>query len=292
MSVVIDVRELRKAYGGVVALDGVSFSVEEGEVFGVLGPPGAGKTTLAECVQGLRARDGGHLEVLGRDPAAGRAEVTGRLDAGLREGTATDRARLAGTLSLYGSFYRDPADWQRLVEAVGLSPGAPEGGLERALAEVGNPEVAVFDGLTAGLDRQAREETWELVESVRSGGTTVLLVTEHWEEAERLCDRVALMDRGRIAVTDRPDRLLARVRSGQRVQFRPSAPFDHGLLARLPGVSGVNRQGEQVVVTGTEGVLEQVTGLLAQHRVEARELRADQAALDAFLGLISRRSEP
>ncbi|MEU6234606.1 ABC transporter ATP-binding protein [Kitasatospora sp. NPDC047058] len=302
MSVVIDVRNLRKTYGDVVAVDDVSFAVEEGEIFGILGPRGAGKTTIVECVEGLRDRDGGRIDVLGCDPRPARSGITRRIDARLQDGRAADRLRVAEALSLYSSFYRDPADWRRLVDAVGLTggpggdgpsaglSGEPDEQLAGVLAQVGNPQVAVFDELTTGLDRQSREDTWDLIEAVRASGVTILLVTEFWEEAERLCDRIALMDKGRLAVTDTPARLLERVRSGQRIQFRPSVPFDHNLLAQLPDVSGVNRQGDHVVVTGNDNALGEVTSLLAHHRVLAGNLRVDEAALDAFLALISKRA--
>ncbi|MBO1415277.1 ATP-binding cassette domain-containing protein [Streptomyces sp. FH025] len=302
MSVVIDVRNLCKAFGGIVAVDDVSFTVEEGEIFGILGPRGAGKTTIVECLEGLRDRDDGRIEVLGHDPRSERSGITRQLDARLRNGRASDRAWVAEALPLYSSFYRDPADWRRLMDALGRGTGPggrpaddgpdgrPDEQLEAALAAAGNPQVAVFDELTTGLDRWDREATWDLIETVRAGGVTILLVTEHWEEAERLCDRIALMDKGRLTLTDTPARLLERVRSGQRIQFGPSAPFDHGLLARLPGITGVNRQGDHVVVTGDDDALGEVTALLADLRVTPEDLRVDQAALDAFLALISKRA--
>ncbi|MER6400556.1 ABC transporter ATP-binding protein [Kitasatospora sp. NPDC001603] len=312
MSVVIEVRNLHKTYGDRVAVDDVSFSVEEGEIFGILGPAGAGKTTILECLEGLRDRDGGRIEVLGRDPRPERTGVTRQIDARLQDDRAPDHPRIAEALSLFSSFYRDPGDWQRLMDALGFTTGngtetagngtevagpasgrpdqRPDQVLASALERVGNPKVAVFDELTTGLDPRSRRDTWELIEAVRASGVTILLVTGSWEEAERLCDRVALIDRGRLTVTDTPARLLERVRSGQRIQFRPSAPFDHRLLARLPEVSGVNRQGDHVVVTGTDEALGKVTSLLARHQVLAENLRVDQDALEAFLGLISRRS--
>ncbi|MER7674801.1 ABC transporter ATP-binding protein [Kitasatospora sp. NPDC096128] len=304
MSAVIDVRNLFKAFDGIPAVDDVSFTVEEGEVFGILGPRGAGKTTIVECLEGLRDRDDGRIEVLGHDPRPERSGVTRRLDARLRDGRECDRTRVAEALSLYSSFYRDPADWRRLMDTLGRDTGPagrpaddapsarPDEQFAAALARAGNPQVAVFDGLTTGLERWDREATWDLIESVHADGVTILLVTEHWEEAERLCDRIALMDKGRLTLTDTPARLLERVRSGQRIQFRPSAPLDHGLLARLPDVSGVNRQGDHVVVTGNDDALGEVTALLAELRVTPENLRVDQAALDAFLALVSRRAAP
>ncbi|WP_308130161.1 ABC transporter ATP-binding protein [Kitasatospora aureofaciens] len=300
MSVVIDVQNLHKTYGDLVAVDDVSFTVEEGEIFGILGPSGAGKTTIVECIEGLRNRDGGRITVLGCDPRLERAEITQQIDARLQNGRAPDRLQIAEALSLYSSFYRDPAHWRQLMDALGLTTGSGcdsrSGGrdqlLAAVLAQAGNPQVAVFDELTTGLDPQSRQDTWELIEAVRASGVTIVLVTDLWEEAERLCDRIALMDKGRVAVTDTPARLLERVRSGQRIQFRPSAPFNHDLLAQLPGVSGVNRQGGHVVVTGNDNALSEVTSVLAHHRITAGNLRVDQAALDAFLALIGRRSAP
>ncbi|MFF2077409.1 ATP-binding cassette domain-containing protein [Kitasatospora sp. NPDC058162] len=304
MSAVIDVRNLFKAFDGIPAVDDVSFSVEEGEIFGILGPRGAGKTTIVECLEGLRDRDDGRIEVLGHDPRSERSGITRRLDARLRDGRECERTRVAEALSLYSSFYRDPADWRRLMDTLGRDTGPagrpaddapsaqPDEQFAAALTRAGNPQVAVFDELTTGLKRWDREATWDLIESVRADGVTILLVTEHWEEAERLCDRIALMDKGRLTLTDTPAKLLERVRSGQRIQFRPSAPLDHGLLARLPDVSGVNRQGDHVVVTGNDDALGEVTALLAELRVTPENLRVDQAALDAFLALISKRAAP
>ncbi len=296
MPAVIEVRNLRKKYGDLVAVDDVSFSVEEGEIFGILGPDGAGKTTTVECVEGLRERDGGDINVLGLDPHTERAEITERLGVQLQGGRLPDRMRVAEALSLYSSFYRDPADWRELMDALDLTPkaktpfGKLSGGqkqrLSVALALVGNPQVAVMDELTTGLDPQARHETWELIETVRASGVTILLVTHFMEEAERLCDRIALVDKGRVAVIDTPSRLIERVRTGQRIRFRPSAPFEDGLLTRLPDVTGVTRRGDHVTVTGTPNALNAITSVLAARKVVPLHLRVEQATLeDAFLAL-------
>jgi ABC-2 type transport system ATP-binding protein len=192
MSAVIDVQHLHKRFGNRVAIEDVSFSVGEGEVFGLLGATGAGKTTVLECLVGLRVPDGGAIRVLGHDPCRERAEVTKRLGGDVEAGRSRD---LAPALSLYHSFYRDPAVWRSLMDT-------PES-LDR-LALAGNPDVLVFDNLTADLDAEARREMWAMVESVRDGGTTVLLATSCLDEAERLCDRVALIDRGRVAIIGSP----------------------------------------------------------------------------------------
>ncbi len=299
MPAVIEVQNLRKSYGETVAVNDVSFTVEEGEIFGILGPNGAGKTTTVECVEGLRAPDGGGIRVLGLDPRRDRAELTQQLGAQLQDSELPERLRVAEALRLYSSFYRQPADWRALMELLGLTGkagtrfGKLSGGqkqrLSIALALVGGPRVAVLDELTTGLDPQARRDTWALIEDVRSRGVTILLVTHFMEEAERLCDRVALIDAGRVVAMDTPAGLASRVQSGQRIQFRPSVPFDDGLLAGLPDVTSVIRRGDVVVVTGSDNALNVVTSELARHQIVARQLRVEQASLeDAFVALTGR----
>jgi ABC-2 type transport system ATP-binding protein len=230
MSAVIEVQHLRKTYTDTVAVDDISFTVERGEVFGILGPNGAGKTTTVECVEGLRQPDGGDIRVLGLTPARDRAELTERVGVQLQEGRLPDQLKVAEALELYSSFYRSPADWRELIDTLGLAGkaktafGKLSGGqkqrLSIGLALVGNPEIAVLDELTTGLDPQARRDTWELIEHVRDRGVTIVLVTHFMEEAERLCDRVALIDAGRVVALDTPATLAEQTETGQRIQFR------------------------------------------------------------------------
>jgi ABC-2 type transport system ATP-binding protein len=299
MTKVIEVRNLHKEYRQTVAVDDVSFTVSEGEIFGILGPNGAGKTTTVECVEGLRAADRGTISVLGLDPRRDRAEVTQLLGAQLQESQLPEKLTVAEALDLYSSFYREPADWRELMEALGLAgkartrfkklSGGQKQRLSIALALVGSPKVAVLDELTTGLDPQARRDTWELIEGVRQRGVTIVLVSHFMEEAERLCDRVAVIDSGRVVVTDTPAALAERSGAGQRITFQPSAPFDTGLLTRLPEVTSVINRGDGVVVAGTGDVLSAVMSVLARHDIMARQLRVEQANLeDAFLELIGR----
>src|SRR5512146_2180672 len=294
MTVVIDVQGLHKEYGATVAVDDVSFSVQEGEIFGILGPNGAGKTTTVECVEGLRMPDRGSVSVLGLDPRRDRAELTQLLGVQLQDSQMPERLRVAEALDLYSSFYRSPADWRALMEQLGLADKAAtpfkklSGGqkqrLSIALALVGNPKVAVLDELTTGLDPQARRDTWELIEGIRDRGVTIVLVSHFMEEAERLCDRVALIDSGRVAVIDSPAALAERAVSEQRIQFRPSASFDDALLSSLPEVTSVIHRGDVVVVTGNTDALNAVISVLARNQIVARQLRVDQGSLeDAFL---------
>ena len=296
MSAVIEVQHLHKSYGDTVAVDDVSFTVADGEIFGILGPNGAGKTTTVESIEGLRAPNRGAISVLGLDPRRDRAELTQRLGVQLQDSQLPDRLRVAEALELYSSFYRAPADWRALMDALGLAGqskttfGQLSGGqkqrLSIALALVGNPQVVALDELTTGLDPQARRDTWALIEGVRDRGVTILLVTHFMEEAERLCDRVALIDAGRVVAMDTPAGLAGRVQADQRIQFLPSVPLDDALLTSLPDVTGVTRRGDVVVVTGNSNALNAVTSVLARHQIVARQLRVDQASLeDAFIAL-------
>jgi ABC-2 type transport system ATP-binding protein len=293
---VIEVNSLHKEYGSVTAVDDVSFSVEPGEIFGILGPNGAGKTTTVECIEGLRNPDRGTVSVLGLDPHQQRAELTQILGVQLQDSQLPAKLRVDEALDLYSSFYRNPADWRSLVDLLGLGDktttrfGKLSGGqkqrLSIALALVGTPQVAVLDELTTGLDPAARHETWELIEGVRDRGVTIVLVTHFMEEAERLCDRVALIDSGRVVAIDTPANLADGVETEQRIQFRPSVPLPENLLESLPDVSHVIHRGDVVVVTGNSNTLNAVTSVLARNQIVARQLRVDQANLeDAFLAL-------
>jgi ABC-2 type transport system ATP-binding protein len=299
MPAVIDVQNLHKTYGDTVAVDDVSFTVREGEIFGILGPNGAGKTTTVECVEGLRRPDRGAISVLGLDPQRDRAELTEGLGVQLQDGELPARLKVGEALALYASFYRNPADPRELTDALGLGGkvatryGKLSGGqrqrLSIALALIGNPRVAVLDELTTGLDPQARRDTWQLIEDVRSRGVTILLVTHFMEEAERLCDRIALIDSGRVVAVDTPAGLTGRVETEQRIRFRPSVPFDDRLLTDLPDVTGVVHRGDVVTVTGNDNALNAVTSVLARNDIVARQLRVEQASLeDAFVALTAR----
>ena len=296
MSPVIEVRQLHKSYGDTVAVDDISFEVQPGEIFGILGPNGAGKTTTVECIEGLRAPDRGLVTVLGLDPGRDRKELTQRLGVQLQDGQLPDKLRVDEALDLYSSFYRNPADWRALLEPLGLRGkattrfGKLSGGqkqrLSIALALVGTPQIAILDELTTGLDPAARHDTWELIADVRDRGVTIVLVTHFMEEAERLCDRVALIDSGRVVAIDTPASLAEGVDTEQRIQFRPSVPLPENLLESLPDVTHVIHRGDVVVVTGNSNALNAVTSALARNQILARQLRVDQANLeDAFLAL-------
>ncbi len=292
----VEIAHLRKTYGTLAAVDDVSFSVAEGEIFGILGPNGAGKTTTIECAVGLRSPDSGSIRLMGVDPQADRDRIREIAGVQLQESAFPAKLRVGEILEEFRSFYRHPADVTELVEAFGLAgkrrayyrslSGGQRQRLSVALALIGGPKIAVLDEMTTGLDPQARRDAWELIAGVRNRGVTIVLVTHFMEEAERLCDRVVLIDHGRIVALDTPAGLTARAKGGKSVRFRPSAPFDDRLLAELPEVTRVEREGQQVIVTGTGELVSAV--ILALHAVglEARDVQLDASNLeDAFVRL-------
>lgn len=294
-----EISHLRKTYGPVVAVDDVSFSVIEGEIFGILGPNGAGKTTTVECVIGLRSPDSGTIRLMGMDPQAEKARIHQITGVQLQSGAFPAKLRVGEIIDMYRSFYRHPADVSELAGALGLAgkrtsyyrslSGGQQQRLSVVLALIGAPKIAVLDEMTTGLDPQARRDAWELIERIRDRGTTVLLVTHFMEEAERLCDRVALIDSGRIVALDTPARLTARAAGAKTVRFLPSAPFDESLLTRLPGVTAITRDGHHIVVTGTGELATAVIVAMHAAGVEAHDVRIDASTLeDAFVRLTGR----
>ena len=293
---VIEVAHLRKEYGTTVAVDDVSFTVHAGEIFGILGRNGAGKTTTVECITGLRNADRGEISVLGLDPRRDRREVHERVGVQLQESAVPDLMRVREAVELYASFYREPADGSELIATLGLQEvqhsyfkhlsGGQKQRLSIVLALIGQPEIAVLDELTTGLDPEARRDTWRLIEGVRARGVTIVLVTHFMEEAERLCDRVAMIDHGRVVALDRPAALAIAATSSKRVRFTPTEPVGDDLLLALPEVSAVAHHGPEVVVAGSGDLVTAV--VLALHRagIHADDVQTETANLeDAFLAL-------
>jgi ABC-2 type transport system ATP-binding protein len=297
---VIEVRNLQKRYGSTVAVRDVSFTVERGEIFGILGPNGAGKTTTVECIAGLRTADSGSISVLGRPP--GDRELRRLVGVQLQESQLPEKMSVREALDLYSSFYPHPVDWRALARELSLGEklntryaklsGGQKQRLSIALALIGDPQVAILDELTTGLDPSARRDTWDLIEQIRDRGVTVLLVTHFMEEAERLCDRLAVIDAGAVAALDTPAGLIAGLETEQRIRFRPSKPLDDVLLTSLPEVQRVRHHGSQVEVVGAGNLLHAVTSVLATNQIIAADLRVEQATLDdAFVRLTGRSEE-
>jgi ABC-2 type transport system ATP-binding protein len=269
---VIEVSGLHKQYGSKVAVEDVSFTVEAGEIFGILGPNGAGKTTTVECVTGLRTPDRGVLRVLGRNPRRDHDELDELVGVQLQDSQLPDKITVSEALDLYASCYRRPARSGELLTRLGLADqrnacfsklsGGQKQRLSVALALIGTPKVAVLDELTTGLDPNARREVWDLISEIRSSGVTILLVTHFMEEAERLCDRVAVISHGRVVANDTPSGLASRVGGEQHIRFQPSAPLNESVLTTLPEVSSVHWDGEQLLVTGNSEALQAVIAVL------------------------------
>lgn len=300
---VIEVNGVRKVYGGRPVVDGVSFTVDEGEIFGILGPNGAGKTTTVECVEGLRVPDAGTVRVAGLDPAVDRHAVTQLLGAQLQESELQPKLTVREALELYSAFYPHPADRCALAERLGLDghldrrfaklSGGQKQRLFIALALIGNPRVVVLDELTTGLDPRARRDTWRLIEEIRDSGVTVLLVTHFMEEAQRLCDRIAVIDKGRVVALDTPGGLIGGAAGSTAISFTPSEPIAYAELEMLQGAVfvDVTDPGGRVVIHGTDDTANAVITLLARHRVTARQLRVTEAGLDdVFLDLTEQTS--
>lgn len=292
---VIQVEHLHKRYGDTVAVDDVSLEVHRGEIFGVLGRNGAGKTTTVEIIGGLRRPDAGTVRVLGLDPVGDRARLREVVGLQLQESQLQPRITVREALDLYASFYPDPADPTALLDELGLTDragtrfeqlsGGQKQRLSVALALVGNPQVAILDELTTGLDPHARRDTWEVVERIRARGVTIVLVTHLMEEAERLCDRIALIDAGRVVATGTPAELVARATVEQVLRFRPSAPVPPGLLEGLGTTT--ERDGE-LEVRGRDNVVQDVLVALDRHGIRPEHLRLEQSSLeDAFVALTS-----
>ena len=297
----VQIAHLRKTYGPLVAVDDVSLSVAEGEIFGILGPNGAGKTTTVECAIGLRAPDAGTIRLLGLDPQADRDKMHEIVGVQLQASAMPAKLRVGEILAMYRSFYRQPADVSELIEALGLAgkhgeyyktlSGGQRQRLSVALALIGRPRIAVLDEMTTGLDPAARREAWDLIEGVRASGVTIILVTHFMEEAERLCDRVALVDNGRVVALDTPAALAARTRGGKTVRFLPSGPFEDRLLTALPQVTRVDRSGRHVLVTGTGELVNAVILTLAAAGVTARDVQLDSSNLEeAFVKLTGKQA--
>jgi ABC-2 type transport system ATP-binding protein len=293
---IIEVEHLRKRYGETVAVSDVSFAIEEGEIFGILGPNGAGKTTTVECVAGLREPDGGRISVLGFDPRRDRDELRRAVGVQLQDSELPPKLEVGEALELYASFYPEPADPRDLLTALGLESkrdtrfqdlsGGQRQRLSIALALVGQPRIAVLDELTTGLDPNARRDTWSLIAQIRDRGVTIILVTHLMEEAERLCDRVALIDAGTVVASGTPGAVADTAGGAQRIHFQPSVAFADQLLTGLAEVDTVSRRGEQVTVSGSGDVLGAVISVLASSGIVARHLRVEQTSLeDAFVAL-------
>ena len=295
MSNLLETHGLVKRYGDHVAVKGIDFLVNPGEVVAVIGPNGAGKTTTVECISGLRAPNSGSITVYGLSPQKDRNKMREFVGVQLQASALPPRLRVGEAVKLFASFYTNPQDPNQLLESLGMREveysafkklsGGQKQRLSIALALVGNPKLAILDELTTGLDPEARRETWSLIERMRDRGVTVILVTHFMDEAERLCDRLALINHGTVVALDTPEAIAAKA-GGSRVRFAPSQPVDEQTLRAIPGVNEIERKERYVTVTGRGDLAGAVINALAAVGVRVSEVEARTGNLDdAFIKL-------
>jgi ABC-2 type transport system ATP-binding protein len=295
---VIEVSGFRKTYGRTVAVDEISFAVNDGEIFGLIGPNGAGKTTTLECVEGLKKPDRGSIRVLGLDPFHDVYRLQRRIGVQLQQAQLQKRIKVWEAVHLWASLYGKPvADGERLLQQLGLADkrqswfmtlsGGQKQRLFIVLALINDPEVVFLDELTTGLDPQARRTIWELVRGIRDRGKTVLLTTHLMEEAERLCDRVAIIEHGRIIDSDTPARLVARHCPERTVELTASHAGAEDAFRAMAHVESVTRQDRRFVLRGRgEDFITEVIRGLSEHDIHVSDFRTVMPNLeDVFLRL-------
>jgi ABC-2 type transport system ATP-binding protein len=300
MGAIVQVEGLRKTYGDTVAVEEVSFEVQAGEIFGMVGPNGAGKTTTIECLEGLRRPDSGKVRILGMDPQSQGQVLRERTGMQLQQSNLPDRMKVWEALDLYAAFYPRAADWKTLLDQLGLEEkrnayfsklsGGQKQRLFIALALLPDPQLVFLDELTTGLDPQARHSIWDLVQDVRSRGKTVLLTTHFMEEAEKLCDRLAIIDHGKIVALDSPAALIRQLGAEERVVFSVEGSLPAGFEETLPGGTRLEVEGKRVSIQGKDGrqipLVSEVVGLLGSRGVQFNNLHTEQPDLeDVFLSL-------
>jgi len=297
MAAAIEVRGLRKQYGRTVAVADVSFEVGSGEIFGLLGPNGSGKTTTVECLQGLRRADAGRLRVFGLDPATDAMKLRRLVGSQLQDSALPDRLRVEEALELFAAISPGGPPWQQLLDEWGLADrrdtafanlsGGQRQRLFVALALISDPRLVVLDEMTTGLDPAARRLAWDLVSAVRDRGTTVVLVTHFMDEAQRLCDRLAVLSVGRVLATGTAAELIASQQSETVVRFTAPPDADLSFLSAVAEVRNVDRQREDsVLVRGGGPLLARVGHALVERGIEPADLSAHTPSLeDAYLAL-------
>lgn len=300
MKNVVSCADVSRNFGSFTALKDVSFKVREGEVFGIVGPNGAGKTTLLNCLEGLDRPSSGHVEVLGLDPIKDQHSLAQQIGVQLQSAALPPRLTVQDALELYSAFYERPRPWRELLADLGIKDKANArvdrlSGGERqrvfvALALINRPQLAFLDELTTALDPQSRRNMWDTVEHVRDGGATVVLTTHYMEEAERLCDRVAIIDHGRLVALDTVTSLIQQHAGDTTAKLilsaSPSAEFD---LNGVPGVTSARTEGRELTIRGTADGLQGVLAALAAHRITVTSMSTTTPGLeDVFLALTGR----
>ncbi len=302
MNSIIEVNNLEKKYGDINAVNGVSFSVEQGEVFGILGPNGAGKTTTVEIIEGLRKPNAGSIKVCNIDALKEPQRIKELVGVQLQATSLYDNIRVKEALDLFGSYYQKSIPPERILEEVSLTEkknsqvsklsGGQKQRLSVGLALVNDPEVIFLDEPTTGLDPQARHNIWSIVEKLRERGKTVVMTTHYMEEAEQLCHRLAIIDRGKIIAMDTPDNLINKADLATSIDFTTSKELD-GLAENIPGICKVNHGAARKYSVQTKAVsmiLKDLTNLCYDNHIELENISVRQATLeDVFLAMTGRK---
>lgn len=298
---VLSVTDLTKDYGKIHAVGGVSFTIEAGEIFGMIGPNGAGKTTTIECCLGLRAASSGEIRLLDRDPRRDRSELFTEVGVQLQEASYQEHIRVDEICRVISSLYENPRDWRDILERFGLAgrekakvtklSGGQRQRLTIALAMIPGPKIVFLDELTTGLDPRARREMWEDIRTLRNDGTTVFMTTHYMEEAEYLCDRVAVIDGGKLLALDTVDALLDNTDLDHEISLRVSGVADAELVS-LPGVRRVGAdEGRTILYCDSQHVLAALVQLLESRNADYSDVRTKSPGLEeVFLHLTERES--
>jgi ABC-2 type transport system ATP-binding protein len=299
---IIEVNNLEKKYGDVKAVDGVSFGVAQGEVFGILGPNGAGKTTTIEMIEGLRKPNAGSIKVCDIDALKEPRRIKELIGVQLQATSLYDNIRVKEAIDLFGSYYKKSIPSEQIMEEVSLTEkknsqvsklsGGQKQRLSVGLALVNDPEVIFLDEPTTGLDPQARHNLWSIVEKLRDRGKTIVITTHYMEEAEQLCHRLAIIDRGKIIAMDTPDNLINKAELATSIDFTTSRDLD-GLAKNIPGICKVNNGSARKYSISTKAVslvLKDLTNLCYDNHVELENISVRQATLeDVFLAMTGRK---
>ena len=301
MSKVVEVESLVKRYGSLAAVDDVTFSVEEGEVFGVLGPNGAGKTTTVEMIEGLRKPDSGSIRVLGIDTLREPERIKELIGVQLQTTSLYDRIRVKEAVDLFGGYYRRAIPTATLLDEVSLTDktnsyvselsGGQRQRLALALALVNDPGMVFLDEPTTGLDPQARRSVWGTIAGLRQKGKTIILTTHYMEEAEKLCRRVAIMDHGKIITLDTPDALIAGAGLDSRIELDHVPEALRSALEQTDLPVRVSEDGDKIILHTKKSsqVLKEITRVATEHDIDLGSISVQRATLeDVFLTLTGR----
>jgi ABC-2 type transport system ATP-binding protein len=302
MGIAVEVKDLTKRYGSLVAVNKVSFAIREGEIFGLLGPNGAGKTTTIEMIEGLRKSDAGSIQVCNIDVTKGADKVKEIIGVQLQSTSVYDKIKVGEVIDLFGGYYQKSLPTAEVLQEISLDEkknsfvealsGGQKQRLALALTLVNDPMVLFLDEPTTALDPQARRAVWDIIERLRRKGKTIILNTHYMEEAERLCDRVGIMDHGQIIALDTPSNLISKQNLDSALEFTSSNTHGKEFLEKLPAVTKVTQDGEKFILHTREALrlLVEIVRLYEQKQLDLANISVRAATLeDVFLELTGRR---